>query len=127
MKSNEPREQCPDRKISETFLDFASPLLSVLPTGAAKGEYEEVLEIAFVVWNAVVYADAVGDDAHIKEIRRLMRDDGTLRLITEELIARKRALFGDDHRLVGDHRVTRQGRGFKLWAEARSPFPEDGD
>lgn len=127
MKTKETRQPFPDRKISETFLDFADPLLLVLPTPAAKREYEQILQIAFVVWNAVVYADAVGDDTHLKEVRRLMGGDATSRLITEQLIGRKRALFGADHRLVGEHKVTRQDGGFKLWAEARSPYPEDED
>ncbi len=58
----------PSRKISETFLDFAAPLLSTIPRGAGKWQYENILKIAFVVWNAVVYADATNDDRHLSGI-----------------------------------------------------------
>ena len=52
------RKKYPGRKISETFLDFASPLLEPLGPEATEQEMEHALKIAFTVWNAVVY-DAV--------------------------------------------------------------------
>jgi len=49
MKAKQGRRAFPERKMSETFLDFAAPLLSSVPKGADKWEYENVLKIAFVV------------------------------------------------------------------------------
>ena len=65
----------PDRKISETFLHFAEPLLRGL-----------------------------GPDA---------TDD--------QLIFRKHNLFGNDHRLVGEFKLTRKNGELNLRAEARDP------
>ena len=126
MKAKQGRRAFPERKISETFLDFAAPLLSAVPNGADKWEYENVLKIAFVVWNAAVYADAKNDNRHLSEIRRLLGQDVPSRLICEQMISRKRELFGDDHRLVGEHKITMEDGGFKLWAEARTPYPDTG-
>ena len=73
-----------------------------------------------------MYADATNDDRHLSEIRRLLGEDLPSRLICEQMISRKRELFGDDHRLVGEHKITMEDGGFKLWAEARTPYPDTG-
>jgi hypothetical protein len=120
------KEQFPDRKISETFLDFAAPFLTGIPKNGAKWEYESVLKIAFVVWNAVVYADATNDNTYLSEMWRLVETEMNSRLIFESMIARKRELFGNDHRLVGEYKVTMERGGLRLWAEARTPHRERG-
>jgi hypothetical protein len=45
----------------------------------------------------------------------------------EQLIARKRALFADDERLIGTWEVTRTEDGINLRADARDPhsLPRD--
>ena len=53
----------PDRKISETFLHFAEPLLEPLGPFATQEQENQALQIAFTVWNAVVY-DAANGDTH---------------------------------------------------------------
>jgi hypothetical protein len=45
----------PARKISVTFLEFAAPLLGPLGEAATNPEMEQAIEIAFTVWNAVVF------------------------------------------------------------------------
>lgn len=119
-------KQFPDRKISETFLAFAAPLLSAIPKNAAKREYENLLKIAFVVWNAVVYADATNDDTYLAEMWKLVETEMTSRVIVASMIARKRELFENDHRLVGEYKVTMERGGLRLWAEARTPHRERG-
>jgi hypothetical protein len=42
-------------------------------------------------------------------------------LLVEQLIARKRALFADDERLIGTWEVTRTEDGINLRADARDP------
>jgi len=73
-----------------------------------------------------VYADATNDDRHLSEIRRLLGQDVPSRLICEQMISRKREMFGDDHRLVREHKITMEDGGFKLWAEARTLYPDNG-
>jgi hypothetical protein len=51
----------PDRKISETFLDFASPTMNDLPSEAAEHRARQALQVSFTVWNAVIFADVLND------------------------------------------------------------------
>ena len=60
MARPQARPRFPTRKISDTFLDFAEPLLSPLGAEASKQEMEGALQIAFTVWNAVVFDAARG-------------------------------------------------------------------
>lgn len=111
----------PERKISETFLDFAAPLLHELPRNAREQRAKEALHIACTAWNAVVFADVLNDNHFLDEIRSLMADKPELAQLMEPLIARKRALFGDDERLIGTWEVTRTSDGINLRADARDP------
>ena len=61
MTKAKPRPKFPDRKISETFLHFAEPLLEPLGPHATEEQENQALKIAFTVWNAVVYESANGD------------------------------------------------------------------
>ena len=117
----------PNRKISETFLDFAAPLIRDLPSEAPEQRAQKALEVSFTAWNAVVFADVLNDHRHLDEIRRLTADKPETALLMEQLIARKRALFADDERLIGTWDVTRTGDGINLRADARDPhsLPRD--
>ena len=117
------RPQFPDRKISETFLDFAAPVLGDAPERATEGQLDNALRVAFAAWNAVVYADAINDRCFLDEIRAATCGEPGPAAITELLIARKRELFGDDHRLIGQWKVSRRDGQFYLHAEARDPYP----
>jgi len=115
------RINIPDRKISETFLEFAEPLL--VPLGPCATEYEmnQVLQIAFVVWNAVVY-ESVKQDAHCLEmLQDLTASEPEIVLLVDQLIERKRSQYGNDHRIVGDFKLTIRSGELNLRAEARDP------
>jgi hypothetical protein len=43
----------PNRKISETFLEYSSPLLDAIGQAATKDQVEKVLQITFSVWNSI--------------------------------------------------------------------------
>lgn len=113
----------PDRKISETFLDFAEPLLDPLGPWATLDQKETSLQLAFTVWNAVVYKDAVDDSRFIESIGNLTANDPVSAALVDEMVHRKRTLFGDDHRLVGEFKLSCQAGEWKLRAEARAPRP----
>jgi hypothetical protein len=117
----------PDLKISETFLRFAAPILHDLPSEAPEDRAREALQVSFTAWNAVVFADVLNDHRYLNEIRRLTADKPESALLLEQLIARKRALFADDERLIGSWEVTRTEDGINLHAEARDPhsLPRD--
>ena len=115
----------PDTKISETFLHFAEPLLAGLGPGATEHQMEEALKVAFTVWNAVVYETANDDTRFLDMLRESMAPRSELAMGIEQMIARKRSLFGDDHRVVGQFKLTRKGGEVRLWAEARDPKPSN--
>ena len=60
MAKRKPKLTFPDRKISDTLLRFADPILDVLGPDITEAEMERVLMVAWMAWNAVVYADVVG-------------------------------------------------------------------
>ena len=91
-----------DRKISETFLDFAAPFLHDLPADGPERVAREALQVAFTAWNAVIFADVLNDHRYIAQIRRLTADNPTAALVVEQLITRKRAQFADDERMIGN-------------------------
>jgi hypothetical protein len=111
-----------NRKISETFLHFAAPLLDSLPSEAPpEHRLQQTLEVCFTAWNAVIFADVLNDHRHLDEIRRLTADRPETAGLMEQLIARKRALFADDERMIGTWEVTRTEKGINLRADARDP------
>ena len=115
-----PAKTFPDRKISETFLHFAAPLLS-LRSEAPERQIQAALEVAFTAWNAVIFADVLNNDRYIEDARRLMANATGPAMLMEQMIARKRELFADDTRMIGDWKVTRTEDGINLHAEARDP------
>ena len=121
MGARSPRLSYPDRKISETFLHFAAPMLDDLPSEAPEQRAEEALRVAFTAWNAVVFADVLNDYRYLEEVRSLAADKPEVALLVQQLVARKRALFGDDERLIGTWEVTRTTDGINLRAGARDP------
>lgn len=110
-----------DRKISETFLEFAQPLLAPLGPCATEYEMNQVLQIAFVVWNAVVY-ESVNDDTHCLEmLQDLTASEPEAVVLVNQLIERKRRQYGDDNRFVGHFSLTMKKGELNLRAEARDP------
>jgi len=111
-----------NRKCSETFLDFAAPLLDSLPNEASsEHSLQKALEVCFTAWNAVIFADVLNDHRHLDEIRRLTANRPETAQLMEQLIARKRALFADDERMIGTWEVARTENGISLRADARDP------
>ena len=113
----------PDRKISETFLHYAEPLLVVLGPDATPEQMEECLKIAFTIWNVVVYEKTIGDTRYIDMLNESMESDPEKMAILSCMIARKRQDFGDDHRVIGNHKLTSKGDELRLRAEACTPWP----
>ena len=78
----------PDRKISETFLQFAEPLLQDLPSEARERRARDALQVSFTAWNAVIFADVLNDDRYLNEIRLLTAYKPETALLVEQMIAR---------------------------------------
>jgi hypothetical protein len=58
---------------------------------------------------------------YLNDIRHLTADNPETAFLVEQMIARKRALFADDRRLIGNWDVTRTEDGINLHADARDP------
>lgn len=115
------RINIPDRKISETFLEFAEPLLVPLGPGATEQEMNQALQIAFTVWNAVVYETVNADTQCLDMLHDLTAGQPEVVAIVNLLIQRKRHEYGNDHRLVGNFQLTIREGELNLRAEARDP------
>jgi hypothetical protein len=112
----------PDRKISETFLDFAAPLLATMPDDVTEASVEKVLSIAFAVWNGIVLDGVNASEYYMTKVREQAARDTVLKALVAELADRKRTLFRDDQRLIGEYKVTHKHGQLNLWAEARDPY-----
>ncbi len=117
MVRREDRTPLPNRKISETFLDFAGPFIETAGGEATKDQIEQILKIAFTVWNSVVL-DAVGQ---VTELKQCFAGDALSTVLVEQMIARKKATFNDDLRLIGYYRIMKKYGEYYLQAEARAP------
>jgi hypothetical protein len=111
----------PDRKISETFLHFAEPLLEALGPSATDDQMEQSLKIAFTVWNAVVYETVNGDKRFLDMAHELTAHEPAMAGLVDFLVARKRRVFGDDHRLIGEYKFVFKDGERRLRVEARDP------
>lgn len=67
------RESYPDRKISETFLHFAEPLLETGGAKITRDQFEKVLRLAFTVWNSVVLDAVNGNSHYVTELKNMSR------------------------------------------------------
>jgi len=77
------------------------------------------------MWNAVVYEAANGDTRFLEMLRESMAPRPGPAGLIEQMIAQKRNLFGDDHRVVGQFKLARKAGELHLWAEARDPKPSN--
>jgi hypothetical protein len=111
----------PDRKISETFLEFAEPLLEKEGAPPTAQEAEKVLQLASTIWNAVVYDTVHGNTEWVTRLRNLIADQPPLVALIEQMILRKQSSFGHDLRLVGEFKILEKNGEWRLRAEARAP------
>jgi hypothetical protein len=75
-----------------------------------------------VVWNGVVWEDSKQDIGFLNSVRSQASADPQLRSFVEELVQRKRSLFGDDLRLLGDYGFVKDGHDEILICTAMDPF-----
>ena len=118
------------RKISETILDFASPLLGALPRPTDLESTKNALAMAIAAWNAVTldrWGIAASQTGATRRALEAMPEPGreAALAVFDGLVERKRAQFGDDLRAVGKWEVTASaGGGFALSVDARAPGDE---
>lgn len=113
----------PHRKVSETFLAFAAPLLATMPADASDAALTRVLSLASAVWNALVLDAGHGDGQHLARLREAVQHAPGGVTLLNQLVERKRTLFAQDTYGIGAYTVTRQAGEIRLWVEARTVPP----
>lgn len=100
------------RKLTETLLDFARPMIDAL-AGSDARSMRTLLEFSIRIWNAIVDEETGGAAGFLAEIRaELLAGRTPSEIVTwhDKLVARKRELFRGDLRFVGNWNL-RQDRG----------------
>ena len=114
----------PQRKMSETLLEFAKPLIDLLEGEASAAEMKKMIMMAVTVWNSAVLKEWSGEDRYLEMAHGLLSqaDSHGPRMMFDSMYERKRQYFSDDLRAVGDFEITTDLDGrFRLHAEARLP------
>lgn len=119
-KSKAAKPGIPDRKISETLIDFASPILDSAPDGVTAEELKKGLVVAVTIWNAVVLDEWGVDQKYVDDVHKRLRSNPESAELIEALVERKREKFSNDLRAISDFDVKVKKDGtFSISAEAR--------
>lgn len=108
------------RKISETLLDFAAPLLDAANPETVE-DMEAMLSFAAMVWNVAVADQTLDLPGKLAELRKELGPFGDDAQLLDSMLQRKREHFAGDRRLIGKVSVERLGDGINVKAEARLP------
>ncbi len=116
----------PERKISETILDFGAPFLSTFPTDLQMETLHDVFQIVILIWNAHVMATPVWEDpSFLRELESRAKSPGApLQLgdICGYLSTRWHEKFSHDPRAVGLWEILPDGDG-GLWFRCDARLP----
>jgi len=116
----------PQRKISETILDFGTPVLHDLTQDTPIEIVRASFNIAIIVWNAHVMAMPVWNAPQVLEqLQALLETPAAAPQMIEayhELSARRRERFANDPRTVGQWDVSIiPNQGLRLRCDAHVP------
>lgn len=110
-------------KLSQALTHFIAPFADAAKTNE---EYEKLLTIAIIAWNAALMDD---DDARKELIEKTVsfhEDHEVTRAILNTFIERKTLFFADDKRTVADFKLTHFKDGRRHLAVA-APIPKSQD
>jgi len=96
----------PDRKISETLMNFVKPLLEKVDENTTKNQIEKGIQLAVTVWNAVVLDRLRENNTFKDSLRKKVTEDipqGSE--LIEMLINRKHKYFSEDIRMITNFEV----------------------
>lgn len=107
-------------KISETILQFGEPLIAELDESCARHEFDQCLRVVISVWNAVTLDKVEGTDRWTTSLHEHAGSGPPeLNGLLQELVERKKTLFGDDVRGVGEHWIRGENGDFVFGCDAR--------
>lgn len=116
----------PERKISETIIEFGAPLIGKLDEKQPMDIVRAVFSLVITVWNAHVMAMPVwGKPEALAQLRDLLRTPGTAPQMIQacsQLAARRQQHFAADPRAVGEWSIAFDHAGrVRLHCDARVP------
>jgi len=115
-------------QMTETFVDYAKPIIDPLRPGCELGQLRRAFWIASAVWNAMVAKGGDVDRAVdlvtgiLTEDMKQPLPDGLLAVI-KRLAVRKLVRFDDDDRIVTGVEVQRDGDGARFRVACENPPP----
>ncbi len=110
-----------ERKISETLIDFAEPIIKMIDKNTTQEQIKQGFVLAVTVWNSLVFEVVKNDTSYVEKLRDSISgmDDKEGVVMMEELIIRKRKMFNNDLRAIGDYSITYSDGNLNVKAEAR--------
>ena len=110
----------PNKKISQTVLEFGKSIIAGLPVGYTKEHFEATMKVVVTAWNAVVM-DSWGNGTKFEsELLALMETaPKNEKLEMKRLIKRKKTKFANDPRAIGDFWVRENNGEITFGCEAR--------
>ena len=107
-------------KISHTILEFGKSQILSLPQDYTKEEFEAVINIIVVVWNAVVMDSWENNNKFETELLKTIESTSKQGLIeVKRLIKRKKTKFASDPRGVSNYWIREQNGEYIFGCEAR--------
>ena len=93
--------------------------MDTLGKNPTKYQVEQVLKIAFTVWNSIVLDTVKGNSKYVSMLRETIKEDPMSSALIEKMIFRKNDMFSGDNRMIGEYSVTQKNGEWRLRAEAR--------
>ncbi len=112
----------PTRKISETIIDFAQPLLAQVDSTTSQETIRQGFLIAVTIWNAFVMDRVNGYSDYQTLMRKQLGEQWEANPVIKALVERRLNNFADDMRLVAEHQVLFDANGYRLRAAASDPY-----
>lgn len=103
------------RKLSDTLFDFGEPLLSLLGDDAPLPVREQAMQLVITVWNAgAMDLPEWGEPELLRQLEQMLAKPtlaSPLRSTLQQMLTRRRELFGFDLRTVGEWALLPQPDG----------------
>jgi hypothetical protein len=115
------------KKISETLIQFASPMLDLVGTDAPPDTIRELFMTAVTVWNGVVWEQLGRGSHYVNDIRQRLHtaDMPPMAAIVDELIERKRTRFSDTLVMISSHEIVYNSDQTEFIVRAEGRVPKD--
>ena len=91
------------KKITETFLAFIDPLFMGIPEDFSEDDIKGIFKVGYLTWNAVTLQKINDDEQFLKKIES--SHEGEVLETFLMMIERKRGLFMDDERMLGQYNL----------------------